>query len=361
MEKKTKLIIVMVVISMVVVMMGITYAYFTASTSGGESVSTINTKAGKMTIAFSNSSGNIVLNDIYPKDDAWVTKNFVLTGNNNTDLDMLYKLSLVVNNNSFSNNALSYELTAINTSNNGSVVTSNGYINSSNITFGTGYFKKGSNLKHTYTLKVYFKKTPSNQNSDQEKRFAGYVKIESVSENEYSMIDGANQVLTGGTFTLRSSASVDKFQGVTVDGNAVDPSFYTVSSGSTIVKFTKVYDFLTAGSHEIRINSTDGYAETTINVPNEKIIFSFNGTEYTAYNGMDWADWILSYGISAGDNGIAWIGYEGLGGSCPSWCHGVIFIDIGNGLGVNNLRYNGADVMYTDVIQPVDYSVRGPV
>lgn len=361
MSDKTRLSIIIVFISMILIMVGATYAYFTASTTGGETASTINTTAGKMTIAFSNSSGNITLDNIYPKSDAWATKTFVLTGNNNTDLDMIYKLSLVVNNNTFSANALTYQLTATNTSSNGEVVTSSGYLNNSNVNLGTGYFKTGSNLKHSYTLKIYFKKTSENQNVDQQKSFAGYVKIEATDQMEYSMLDGAGQSLTNGLFNLRSSADISKFQNVTVDGVELDSNYYSVTSGSTIIKFTRAFDFLESGNHNIRINSTDGYAETIVTVPSNTITFSFNGNEYTAYRGMDWADWILSYGISAGDNGIAWIGYQGLGGSCPSWCHGVIFVDIGNGLGVNNLRYNGSDVMYTDEILPVEYTIRGPV
>ena len=91
------------------------------------------------------------------------------------------------------------------------------------------------------------------------------------------------------------------------------------------------------------------------------ISFSINGVgSYEVEEGATWADWIASYGISAGDNGIVWICYEGLGGVCGRNDVGKLCVDIGNGLGCNTLWLNGADVMYYDVIQECAYSVRGP-
>ena len=89
--------------------------------------------------------------------------------------------------------------------------------------------------------------------------------------------------------------------------------------------------------------------------------FSIDGVgKFDIEEGMTWADWIASYGISAGDNGIVWICYEGLGGYCDKSDVGKLCVDIGNGLGCNTLRLNGADVMYYDVIQECAYSVSGP-
>ena len=38
---------------------------------------------------------------IYPKDDVWATKTITVTGNNTTDAEMYYKLTLVVDSNTF--------------------------------------------------------------------------------------------------------------------------------------------------------------------------------------------------------------------------------------------------------------------
>ena len=50
--------------------------------------------------------------------------------------------------------------------------------------------------------------------------------------------------------------------------------------------------------------------------------FYIEDTAYVTQEGWDWADWILSYGISAGDNGIAWIGYD----THPNMKHGYILL-----------------------------------
>lgn len=93
-----------------------------------------------------------------------------------------------------------------------------------------------------------------------------------------------------------------------------------------------------------------------------KVSFSINGVgSFDVAEGMTWSEWILSYGISSGDNGIVWICYNGLGGYCSQYDVGHLCVDMGNGLGINQLRLNGQYVMFSDVIQPVEYSVSGPV
>ena len=93
----------------------------------------------------------------------------------------------------------------------------------------------------------------------------------------------------------------------------------------------------------------------------KQVSFSINGVgSFDAAEGMTWAEWISSFGISAGDNGIVWICYEGLGGYCSKSDVGRLCVDMGNGLGRNMLRLNGQYVMYGDVIQSGDYSVSGP-
>ena len=123
--------------------------------------------------------------------------------------------------------------------------------------------------------------------------------------------------------------------------------------------------------------------DTVLPTVNDKIenLFSYNGSNsleisddkankiefsidyvgsYEVEEGTTWAEWISSYGISAGDNGIVWICYDGLGGTCTSADEGQLAVDIGNGLGDNKICLNGEYVMYTDIIQATDYNVDGP-
>ncbi len=98
---------------------------------------------------------------------------------------------------------------------------------------------------------------------------------------------------------------------------------------------------------------------------NTKISFTIQGVgTYSTTSGSTWADWILSYGISSGDNGIVWIGYENMAGICNKSDVGRLFVDIGNGLCMNKLHYNSdknnQEVMFTDEILPITYRVGGP-
>lgn len=81
----------------------------------------------------------------------------------------------------------------------------------------------------------------------------------------------------------------------------------------------------------------------------EIIPFSIAGVgEFQVEDGMTWADWIRSYQISAGYNGIVWVNPKTL----------ELCIDIGNGLWVNYI--SGA--YYSDqIIAGMTYEISGPM
>ena len=120
MEKKNKIIIIAIVLALAVLFSGLTYAYFTSATSS-ESGSTIVAKGGTMNVVYDNKSDNISVSNIYPREEAWVTKKFQVIGNNTTDLLMFYKIKMVIDNNEFGLD-LSYKLTGTNTSNSGALI-----------------------------------------------------------------------------------------------------------------------------------------------------------------------------------------------------------------------------------------------
>ena len=101
---------------------------------------------------------------------------------------------------------------------------------------------------------------------------SGGVETPDVNE-EYEMLDGADQTYnTGASYsplTFRSSAPIDTFQEVKVDGETVDGSNYTVTEGSTIVTFTNEYaQNLATGDHTVEIISNNGSAETDFEISN---------------------------------------------------------------------------------------------
>ena len=75
--------------------------------------------------------------------------------------------------------------------------------------------------------------------------------------------------------TVVSNAPIDKFVAVLVDDQVVDPVYYTVREGSTIIDFTAEFlEMLGEGNHKVAIGSTDGTAESTFEIaqPEEETI-----------------------------------------------------------------------------------------
>ena len=177
-EKKVTII---ALVALLIIVIGASYAFFTAGISSEDST-TIKADAGTMKINY-NGGSNITLSGIYPRDEAWATKVITVTGNNTTDAKMYYKLTLVVDSNTFlASDPLQYELTSTNTSTNGETIPSITKTNiiSATIELGNGYFNKANNARHTYQLKIYYPKTAEDQNANQGKIFSAHVEITSV-------------------------------------------------------------------------------------------------------------------------------------------------------------------------------------
>ncbi len=84
----------------------------------------------------------------------------------------------------------------------------------------------------------------------------------------YEIIEGANQTISTKTAaSFRSNADYNKFDLVKIDNNVVNPSNYTVSEGSTIIKLNGEYlATLSNGLHTLTIVSSDGSAICEFNV-----------------------------------------------------------------------------------------------
>ena len=179
-KKQKKVMIYILVISLICVV-GVSYAFFTAGMSS-ETSTTVRADAGTMKITY-DGGANINLAGIYPKDDVWATKTITVTGNNTTDAEMYYKLTLVVDSNSFkTDDPLQYELVSTNTSTNGEIIPniSKKDITGTSIELGSGHFVKANNAKHTYLLKIYYPKKATSQNANQGASFSAHVEITSA-------------------------------------------------------------------------------------------------------------------------------------------------------------------------------------
>ena len=181
MDKQLKKIYLYIGIFVAMIFIGATYAFFTAGMSS-ETSTTVRADAGTMKITY-DGGVNINLAGIYPKDDVWATKTITVTGNNTTDAEMYYKLTLVVDSNTFkTDDPLQYELVSTNTSTNGEIIPniSKTDITGTSIELGSGKFKKANNAKHTYELKIYYPKKATSQNANQGAAFSAHVEITSA-------------------------------------------------------------------------------------------------------------------------------------------------------------------------------------
>ena len=180
-KKKQKRVMIYVMIISLICVVGVSYAFFTAGMSS-ETSTTVRVDAGTMKITYSGGA-NINLAGIYPKDDVWATKTITVTGNNTTDAEMYYKLTLVVDSNTFkTDDPLQYELVSTNTSTNGEIIPniSKKDITGTSIELGKGHFVKANNAKHTYLLKIYYPKKATSQNANQGAAFNAHVEITSA-------------------------------------------------------------------------------------------------------------------------------------------------------------------------------------
>ena len=181
MDKQLKKIYLYIGIFVAIIFIGATYAFFTAGMSS-ETSTTVRVDAGIMKITY-DGGANIDLAGIYPKDNVWATKTITVTGNNTTDAEMYYKLTLVVDSNTFkTDDSLQYELVSTNTSTNGEVIPaiSKTDITGTSIELGSGHFVKANNAKHTYLLKIYYPKKATSQNANQGATFSAHVEITSA-------------------------------------------------------------------------------------------------------------------------------------------------------------------------------------
>ena len=130
-----------------------------------------------------DSGPEMIANKLAPSTEPFVTKTFTVKGNNTSVLSLNYQIKIVVENNTFSTNAITYTLTGTNNAGNGNTipnVTTRTGINSTKV-IGTGNFSgKVTNAVHTYELKLYFYLTQNNQIDDLGKTFKAKLLLENL-------------------------------------------------------------------------------------------------------------------------------------------------------------------------------------
>ena len=205
MDKKSKNTLIVSIIALALVLIGVTYAYFSARITGLESASTISLTAGRMGIQYSEGDEAVIMNNIYPRSEAWVTKTITLTGWNTTDQHMRYRLGLNVTSNTFTRDYLTYDLTVLESTNGspvsekvGAPINGTGFVE-----FGRGYFDEADGDVHRYELKIYFKDNGKDQNDAQGAIFNAKINVSG---------DEAPSIITRFSYTRVRSVDIDETQ-----------------------------------------------------------------------------------------------------------------------------------------------------
>jgi len=181
-NKGMKIIIaVCMIVILLLISIGLSFAYFTAGLTGTEDITTISITGGVMDIVYAGGQ-KINAHGISPSNDAFGTKNFTLTATMTANKDMHYHIILVVEENTFSENALKYKLIPTNTDGNGDVaqpMENDIPTGSQEIPLGSAYFSgpfTGDKVQ-SYSLELYFPETFINQNENQGKTFKAFVDV----------------------------------------------------------------------------------------------------------------------------------------------------------------------------------------
>ncbi|MDD4734146.1 MAG: LamG domain-containing protein [Bacilli bacterium] len=215
-----KKLLIIIIISLYLVAVGISFAYFTANINGSETSTTLNVEGGTMNITY-NGGSNISIFNIHPREEVWTTKTFTITGNNTPNIEMQYKISLVIESNTFSSGAIKYKLSSVNIDHNGTTaqnITTLNNINTgaSTILLGLGKFNgpTNGNKNHTYNLEIYFPDTGLSQNDDQGKQLKAHIIIES---DQYDIIQ--NGLLLWYNLNDKTNSNADRNIAEDLSGN----------------------------------------------------------------------------------------------------------------------------------------------
>ncbi|MDD2208565.1 MAG: hypothetical protein PHU45_04360, partial [Bacilli bacterium] len=170
-----------IIVAVFFLTVGVAYSYYLARLNDIETGTTVTGNTGNLKMEY-DGGPEIIANNIAPSTDPFATKTFTVKGNNTTAIQMYYQIKIVVAENTFSEDAITYTLTGINTAANGNTIpdiTTRTPINQESSSLGIGnYDGKITDGVHTYELNIYFYKTEDNQIDDLGKTFKAHLLLE---------------------------------------------------------------------------------------------------------------------------------------------------------------------------------------
>ena len=193
-KNNTVMLTIIGIATLLIAVVGATFAYFSAQVSGLETQKEDVIKSATVGTTF-NGGTEVTAANIYPKEEAWGTKVFSITSNSSTGVTTSYNISLVIDandspdgvtpNKTFESGALSYTLTGTESgaSTAGKLASSDGAITElsagKSILLGTATINgnDGKTVTQAYELKFFFKDTGKDQNANQGAQFKAHIVI----------------------------------------------------------------------------------------------------------------------------------------------------------------------------------------
>lgn len=181
----TVLLTVIAVATLLVAVVGATFAYFTATVTGNDTASSVVVSTAKVgTITYTNGN-ELTLTNAYPGATASIT--FTVASANDSTTNVKYGIAWDSITNGFvTKSDLVYTLTGSNSGNAGTVInvaSETQVPDTAGTIASTGVLAPGET--HTYTLTVTFKETGVDQNSNQGKNFVGRIQVNTGDTETY--------------------------------------------------------------------------------------------------------------------------------------------------------------------------------
>ena len=183
-KRKTLIIGLSFAIFVVFAMVGLTYAFFTASVGGNREASSTIVETAELKLVF-NGTEIIQMEEALPGQS--VTKTFTVENKGNTEIEYIIDITDVIN--EFQSGDLVYTLT----STNAGATANKEVLPTSDKTLKTATIAPG--VVQTYTLEILFRETGSNQNSSQGARFSGKLQINAIGEYSLALVRVAGTVV----------------------------------------------------------------------------------------------------------------------------------------------------------------------
>ncbi len=182
-------------IGFILMLSGVSYAYFVSKVNNNESTSTIAGEAANLELEFKEGSNQINGDDIFP---GWSdTKTF--TVKNKSSIDVYYNLYISDIKNELMSESISYKIES----------TDGGYnlekvlLPSTDGIIKTGIYIKG-NASHTYKITTYYNNLDIDQSSEKGKTFSFKIYVKGYVSGEQTTI-----AQNGGTIVLKNSLESD--------------------------------------------------------------------------------------------------------------------------------------------------------